>query len=231
MGRPLRVIVLVTAISAALIAVSPPTPAAAALGDVIGVVFGGGQQPPPSGSPQPGPSPEPTPQPGTTVPERPVSRDSKLLAPESSCPGQADRGLSTGRRERTMICMLSYARVAKGLRALRLYRPLRVSAVHKARDIRRCHRFSHEACDREAFYWVQRVGFFKRPSLAGEILAFGRRRGGTPLSTMRQWLGSSTHRAVILHRGFDLVGVGSIRARLHGSRVTLWVAHLGYRHR
>ena len=47
---------------------------------------------------------------------------------------------------------------------------------------------------------------------------------------MKSWLGSGSHRTVIVHRGFDLAGIGLARGRYRGySGALIWVAHLGYR--
>jgi uncharacterized protein YkwD len=130
-----------------------------------------------------------------------------------------------------MVCMENYARAAKGRHALRVSKPLRVSATGKAHDIRRCQQLSHEACGREFTYWMGRVGFFTGTWEVGEILADGGGRRGTVRGTMRAWLGSRTHREVLLHRRFDLVGVGLVRGRFRGYRhMRIWVSHLGDRH-
>jgi uncharacterized protein YkwD len=129
-----------------------------------------------------------------------------------------------------MVCMQSYARVATGLPALRVNRSLRVSATDKARDIRRCQQLSHEACGRKFTYWIARVGFLKGAWVVGEVLAFGGRQRETVRATMRSWLSSKPHRAVLLHSGFNLVGVGTLTGRFHGFPGTrIWVAQLGYR--
>ncbi|MFL5908003.1 MAG: CAP domain-containing protein [Solirubrobacterales bacterium] len=134
-----------------------------------------------------------------------------------------------GPRVKAMVCMLSYARVAKGRHALRVYRPLQVSASHKARDVRRCQRLSHEACGRDPWYWIRRAGFFTGNWVAGEILADGNGQAGTVRGTIRIWLGSKPHRAVIFDPRFDLVGVGTVRGRFQGVRhMTIWAAHFGH---
>jgi uncharacterized protein YkwD len=233
--RRLRTIAMAAAVALVLVAVQRPATASADLGDLLGLLSGGSPSQPgePPSSPTPPPSsssPNPLPTPATPT-GNPIPRESELLATESDCPGQTDLGLPAAARAKTMVCMLSYARVAKGRAELHVYKPLHTSATDKAHDIRRCRAFTHEACGRDAFYWVERVGFFDHPALAGEILAFGASQAGSVLSTMRAWLGSPTHRAVILHSGFDLVGVATLHGRINGSTGAIWVAHLGYRRR
>jgi uncharacterized protein YkwD len=226
MERGVRTIFLVVAASAALIAVPPPASALADLGDLLQILSPGGPEPP-----QPSPPPSTLPAPGGPQPLDLPAGPSKdpLLASESSCGGQSDPSLPAATQVRAMVCMLSYARVAKGLPALRVYKPLRVSATHKARDIRRCQRLSHEACGRDPWYWFTRVHFFKGTSLAGEILEMGRGEAATVRAAVRSWLGSKPHRAALLHSGFNLVGIGTTMGRFGGVRgMRIWVAHLGY---
>jgi hypothetical protein len=219
---------LVVAMAVTVIVVPQPA-SGSVVGDVLGIVSGSGSEPPTP----PESSPPQKPPPGGGGPgtlDRPVSPSNPLLPPESACPGESDPKLPPGAQMRVMRCLLSHARVAKGRSALRPFKPLRVSATHKARDIRRCQRLSHTACGRDPWYWVARVGFFKGTWSAGEILADGDRQRGTALGAMRRWLGSKPHRAVIFHPKFDLVGVGAVTGRFHGVKhVRIWVAHFGYR--
>jgi uncharacterized protein YkwD len=225
MGRRLRTIILLVGVGVAAL-IAPPASATADVGDLLGMLSGEGPTP---SQPAP-PEPRPPNSGGTGSPNRPVQPPKGLLAPESSCPGQTDPSLSAAAQERAMVCMQSYARVAAGLHALRAYTPLRISATHKARDIRRCQVLSHDACGRDMSYWIARVGFFKGIWMVGEVLAVGGRQNGTVRATMTSWLHSKPHRAVLLHPGFDLVGVGTVRGTFHGFRGTrIWVAHLGYR--
>jgi hypothetical protein len=45
--------------------------------------------------------------------------------------------------------------------------------------------------------------------------------------TVRSWMASPPHRALILHPGFRWLGAGPARGTLAGRRVTTWVLHLG----
>jgi uncharacterized protein YkwD len=230
MARRMRTIMLLVAVSAALAAVSQPASAAADVGDVLGILGGG--QPQPTPTPPPPSRPQPSGGGGAQSVSQPAGPPKDpLLAPESSCPGQTDLGLRLAAQERAMVCMQNYARSASGLAPLRTNKPLRVSAIDKARDIRRCQVLSHEACGRDPSYWFARVGFLKGAWVAGEVLAYGGGQRGTVRSTMRSWLDSKPHRAVLLDRRFNLVGVGVLTGTFHGFRGTrIWVGHLGYRH-
>jgi uncharacterized protein YkwD len=233
MARGVRTTFLVIAVAATAIAAPAPATAGADLGDLLGIITGGsgGSSPPESGTPQPGTQPSRPPTEGPAPQSQPVPPHSKLLAPESRCPGQDAPKLSARARSKTMVCMLSYARVAKHRPALHAFKPLHFSATEKARDIMRCQRLSHEACGRSAWFWFERVGFFKGNWMAGEVLADGGGERGTVLGTIRSWLGSPPHRAVLLHPRFNLIGVGTVRGRFRGFRhMTIWVGHFGYRH-
>ena len=223
---------LVTAAMAALLA-APPAAGASVVDDLLGIVSGGGSQPPPEQPPPPQSSSQ-KPPPGAGGPPplaEGVKESSSLVAPASACPGQDDPSLSEAAQVRAMVCMLSYARVQKGRSALRAYKPLHVSATHKAQDIRHCQRLSHNACGRDTWYWFTRVGFFRGNWMAGEILADGAGEEGTVQGTLRRWLGSKPHRAVIFEPKFNMVGVGTLTVRFRGVRHTrIWVAHFGYRH-
>src|SRR3954454_24691938 len=96
-----------------------------------------------------------------------------LIAPEAACPGQSDPSMPAAAQEQTMLCMHAYARAHAGVRPLRVSKELRSSSIRKARDIRHCHQFSHDACGRAPFYWVRRVGFERGSWGAGENLALG----------------------------------------------------------
>jgi uncharacterized protein YkwD len=154
-----------------------------------------------------------------------------LLAPESACPGQTSQSTPPDAQVQTALCLLNYARTQQGLPSLTVASRLRASSLHKARDIRRCGQFSHEACGRDAFYWVRKVGYLKGNAGAGEILAAGSREVGTPRGTMINWLNSDEHRGILLTPRFVQVGISVVSGRLRSVSGTseIWVAHFGYR--
>ena len=153
-----------------------------------------------------------------------------LLAPISACPAQSDVRASRRRQVRAMVCLHRYARRRAGIKRAYTVRRLRKSARAKARDLRRCQQFSHSACGRDAFYWFRRVGFTSGTWGAGENLALGTGELGSARANMAAWLGSPTHRKVLLSRGFRQVGIGLVRGRYEGrGGAQFWVAHFGYR--
>ena len=154
-----------------------------------------------------------------------------LLAPESACPGENDAYLPAAAQEQTMLCLHRWARHQSHLSGLHVSKQLRASSARKARDIRRCHQFSHYACGRNAFYWEQRVGFFRGTFGAGENLALTYGADTTPRATMDLWLNSPEHRSVLLNRRYRNVGMTLITGSFEGnSGAHIWVAQFGYHH-
>jgi uncharacterized protein YkwD len=154
-----------------------------------------------------------------------------LLAPESACPGQSDVSLPAAAQVQTMICLHRWARNQKHLSGLSVSKQLRASAARKAHDIRRCHQFSHYACGRNAFYWEQRVGFFRGTFGAGENLALTYGVDSTPRATMDLWLNSPEHRRNLLSPRYRNVGMALVTGSFAGnSGAHIWVAEFGYHH-
>jgi uncharacterized protein YkwD len=62
----------------------------------------------------------------------------------------------------------------------------------------------------------------------GELLAWGTGTQGGAQSTVRSWLASPPHRALLLPPAFTLLGVGVESGRFQGHRgATVWTADLG----
>jgi uncharacterized protein YkwD len=155
----------------------------------------------------------------------------RLLAPESACPGQSDASLPAATQEQVMVCMNRWARAQEGLSSLHVSKQLRSSAARKAHDIRRCHQFSHYACGRNAFYWEQRVGYFRGTFGAGENLALTYGADTSPRGTMDLWLNSPEHRSVLLSPRYRNAGMALVTGDFDGSTgAHLWVAQFGYHH-
>jgi uncharacterized protein YkwD len=152
-----------------------------------------------------------------------------LLAPASACPGQSDASAPGGAQELTMLCMHNYARAASGLAPLISSKQLRVSSARKAKDMKACNNFSHEACGRNAFYWLRKVGFLHGTYGVGENLAFGSGALGSVRTIMSNWLNSDEHRTNLLMPAFREIGIGMAEGRFLGHGGTqIWVAHVGY---
>jgi uncharacterized protein YkwD len=117
----------------------------------------------------------------------------------------------------SMIGKINQVRARNGLR------PLRVSSSL----IGSSSRFSSWLLGRGVLAHRSRVsagGHFRR---LGEALAMYGGRGIGVSSTVRLWLRSPSHRAVILTRSMNLVGVGVAQGRFRGRRATIWVVQTG----
>jgi uncharacterized protein YkwD len=119
--------------------------------------------------------------------------------------------------QRAMVEQVNAVRAGHGLRALRASPALHRSARRYARWMVRSDYFGHLSRIRAA-------GDF---DLLGETLAW--HSGSRPRvgGTVRAWLGSPGHRALLLDPRFRWLGAGMARGRLSGTAATVWVLHLG----
>ena len=87
-------------------------------------------------------------------------------------------------------------------------------------------------------HWMLRSAYFGhldrirasgRFARLGEALAWHSGGRARVQRTVRGWMHSPPHRALILHPGFRWLGAGMARGRLSGRRATTWVLHFGGR--
>ena len=144
---------------------------------------------------------------------------------------------------RTVSCSSSYAhavactvndqRAAHGLSRLRLHGALGRAAGRHSADMVGRRYFSHRSpsgagpADR-----ARAAGYPRRRArwTVGEALAWGTGRLGSAQAIVRGWMASPAHRAVVLMRGADHVGVGAASGLPHGGggvTVTLLVGSRG----
>jgi uncharacterized protein YkwD len=157
------------------------------------------------------------------------------LAPASACPGNDVPTLLDSDQAAAMLCLVNYARGARGLGALNSSPLLAASAAAKADDIVRCDDFSHTACGRSAEAPFQQAGYISSDETwtVGENLAFGSDLLGSPRSVMRAWLESDEHRENLFAEQWRDQGVALRKpaALLGLSTETVWVSHFGRRDR
>jgi uncharacterized protein YkwD len=116
-----------------------------------------------------------------------------------------------------MVNRINAKRAARGLQPLRLSGSLtRTSKAYSARMMRSGY-FGH----------LSRIQASSRFSSLGEVLEYRRGYRAAVTSTLRDWLNSPGHRAVIMSASFKYIGAGLTRGRFHGRRATIWVAQLG----
>jgi uncharacterized protein YkwD len=132
-----------------------------------------------------------------------------------AAPGPAVAGGSELRHK--MLHAVNAARSQHGLAALHGSASLHRSASAYAHWMLRSGYFGH----------LGRIRASGRFSLLGEALAWHSGRRPRVRRTVRRWMRSPPHRALILHPGFRWLGAGLARGRLSGYRATTWVLHLG----
>ncbi len=120
---------------------------------------------------------------------------------------------SPAQSSRAMIDQINLARSQYGLPPLRQSASLTRSSRGFSRSIVRTRRFGHRSS-------IQASGRFR---LLGEALAMHRGRRDKVRGTVRAWLRSPAHRAIVLTRSMHLVGAGVTHGRFGRGRATVWV--------
>jgi uncharacterized protein YkwD len=116
-----------------------------------------------------------------------------------------------------MLHAVNAVRAQHGLAALHGSRSLHRSAGRYARWMLRADYFGH----------LNRIRASSGFSVLGENLAWHPGRRARVSRTVRRWMHSPPHRALILHPAFRWLGAGIARGRLNGRRATTWVLHFG----
>jgi uncharacterized protein YkwD len=110
----------------------------------------------------------------------------------------------------TLLCAVNAARAASGLGALHADRRLRRAAGRHAHDMVRNHYFAHQRAGGPSLAQrLERAGW--RGHGAGEAIAWGCGAPAGAGATVRAWLLSPPHRAIMLAGGFSRAGVGVAR--------------------
>jgi uncharacterized protein YkwD len=116
-----------------------------------------------------------------------------------------------------MLHAVNVVRAQHGLVEFRGSRSLGRSAGRYARWMLRAEYFGH----------LGRIRASSSFSILGETLAWHPGRRSRVSRTVRRWMHSPPHRALILHPAFRWLGAGIALGRLHGRRATTWVLHFG----
>ena len=155
---------------------------------------------------------------------------SAALAPRTVCRGQSSTTASAAVQLRAMRCLINWARTHSGMPAVGDNAELDQSAALRARDIRRCHDFSHTPCGQPFIVVFTLVHYFGATAAVGENLAWGQGRLGSARSAMTSWLASPPHRVILFTSRWRDFGIARARGSLFGrSNVTVWVAQFGRR--
>jgi uncharacterized protein YkwD len=126
---------------------------------------------------------------------------------------------AAGGHQQRMLHAVNAARAQHGLAPFHGSASLHRSAGAYARWMLRSNFFGHLGRIRSS-------GNFAR---VGEALAWHSGGRARVHRTVRAWMHSPPHRALILHPGFRWLGAGMAHGRLTGRRATTWVLHFGGR--
>jgi uncharacterized protein YkwD len=133
-------------------------------------------------------------------------------------PATADAGRTANQRaELKMTAAINSVRAQYGLPAFKRSASLTGSAERYSRWLMENDVFGHQSS-------IQASSRFK---LLGEALAWHTGRRFKVWPTIRQWLGSPSHRAIVLSPVMRRQGAGVTRGRFGSSRAVVWVLHVG----
>ena len=120
--------------------------------------------------------------------------------------------LTTGHARKAVLCLLNRERNSRGIGDLHRDRKLQRAAQKHNDHMQRKSCFSHDCPGEPSLTGrLQQVGWLVGGLLAwgyGENIAWGGGNYGTPERIVGQWMNSAGHRANILNRQFEAVGVG-----------------------
>lgn len=148
-------------------------------------------------------------------------------AAAAGCAGASARASSAspGTLRSALLCIVNRKRGANGLGRLKLDRRLQKAATRHARDMVRHHYFGHQRPGGpDLAERLRRAGW--HGSAWGETIAYGCGSAGTPRATVRMWMHSPPHRAIILSGTFRQGGIGVTESAPCGSG-SMWVLDVG----
>jgi uncharacterized protein YkwD len=158
-------------------------------------------------------------------------------AAAAKCPGanKLPRHQSRDRAASRIVCLINKVRHKHGKPALRRNGGVGDAARRHTRHMQRKNCFAHE-CPGEPDLTGRLYDTKYLPCNcswgAGENIAWGKRRKGTPRGIFKAWMNSPPHRAAILEGSFRDVGVGvrwGSPFQRHGARAT-YTMDFGYKH-
>jgi uncharacterized protein YkwD len=119
--------------------------------------------------------------------------------------------------ESRMVSAINHVRAQRGLSAFGRSSSLTGSAERYSRWLMANGVFAHQS----------RIQASDRFALLGEALAWHSGHRFEVRKTVRQWLGSAPHRAILLSPLMRLQGAGVTRGRFGRRAATIWVLHVG----
>jgi uncharacterized protein YkwD len=161
--------------------------------------------------------------PGSILPGLPLGGSTS-----GSCPGarRDPAGMAHRRARAVILCAINRARAAHGLPVWRPVRSLRLAAGRHAADMARHHYFAHASLGGTSpLSRLRRAGW--SGTAYGEALAWGCGHHASPRATVRGWLDSPPHRAILLSPLYRLAGLGVADRSPGGCRGGTWVLDAG----
>jgi uncharacterized protein YkwD len=146
---------------------------------------------------------------------------------EAGCRGAAARASSASpaKLRSAVLCIVNRKRSAHGLRALKLDRKIQRAAGRHARDMVRQNCFAHQCPGGpDLTQRLHQAGW--HGSAWGETIAYGCGSQGTPRATVRNWMNSPPHRAILLSGTYRRGGVGVADPAPCG-KGAMWVFDVG----
>jgi uncharacterized protein YkwD len=132
-------------------------------------------------------------------------------------PAPAGARTADERAEAKMTRAINEVRAQYGLPAFERSASLTASAE----------RYSSYLMANDVFAHQSSIWASSRFALLGEALEWHSGRRFQVGATIRRWLGSPTHRAILLSAVMRRQGAGVTRGRFRGPRATMWVLHVG----
>jgi len=143
-----------------------------------------------------------------TAPSLAAASGAPVAVASGQCRGAASANASKASIRRAVRCVINQQRARVGLNPLAANRRLARAASRHAGDMARNNYFSHVSLSGKSPLRRVRAAGWRRG--VGEALAWGCGPQASPAAIVDAWLGSASHRAIILGRG-RVVGIGSKR--------------------
>jgi uncharacterized protein YkwD len=154
-----------------------------------------------------------------------LAADSPALA--AGCPGAAANAANAnaGKLRSALMCVVNRKRAANGLSALKVDRRIQRAAGRHARDMAKHNYFAHQRPGGpDLTTRLHRAGW--HGSAWGENIAYGCGSLASPKATLRAWMNSPPHRAILLSSTYRHAGVGVVGSAPCGSG-GMWVLDVG----
>jgi len=157
------------------------------------------------------------------------------VAPVSACPGGDETTAPPAAQQRTMLCLVNYARAKRGLQPVATAVPLSTAAALKARQIAQCDRFDHDPCGTGsgAVFDLAKYKVGTSSWGTGENLAMASVQIASPRHILNGWLESEGHRETLFRPDWREQGVALLPGvTLEGHPdINVWVSDFGFRDR